>query len=74
MRLVQSLIMSDVIMGLVGIIGCTLTLNGKPLVAGTKECDGLGVVLVATLFTQHLWTLSLAAATFMILVHVRPVF
>lgn len=69
-RLVESLIFTDVIMGVTGLIGCGLMLNKKPLVIDTPLCDGLGVVMVATIFSQHLWTLSLAVATFMILVHV----
>lgn len=52
---------------IVGLIGCTLTLDGKPLVANTAECDGLGVLFHAIIFSQHCWTLGLAFATFMIL-------
>jgi hypothetical protein len=70
-RLVQSLIFTDVVMGITGLIGCGLMLNDKPLVLDTPMCDGLGVTMVAVIFSQHLWTLSLAVATFMILVHVR---
>lgn len=50
-----------------GLIGCTLTLNGRPLKVNTTQCDGLGVLFTAIIFSQHCWTLSLAFATFMIL-------
>jgi hypothetical protein len=70
-RIVESLIFTDVIMGIVGLVGCGLMLNNKPLVLDTSLCDGLGVLMVATFFSQHLWTLILAFATFMILIYVR---
>ncbi len=68
-----------------GLIGGAMDLSGHRLKAGTTSCDGLGLVLVAVLWTrelcdddkesteygtEHLWTLALASATFMILIHV----
>jgi hypothetical protein len=56
-------------------------LSDKGLHRGSS-CDGMGFVLVATLWTgtsfigdgadvsEHLWTLTLAVATFMILIYV----
>ncbi|BEI83902.1 hypothetical protein CcaverHIS002_0405060 [Cutaneotrichosporon cavernicola] len=67
MRLVQSLIISDVMLGVVGLIGCTLSLDGRPLILDTPTCDGLGVMFHAIIFSQHCWTLTLAFCTFMIL-------
>ncbi|KAL1407325.1 hypothetical protein Q8F55_006747 [Vanrija albida] len=67
MRLVQALVLSDVVMGISGLVGCCLELSGSPLALDTQSCDGLGVLFVAVIFSQHLWTLSLACATFMIL-------
>ncbi|CAK9786880.1 hypothetical protein CC85DRAFT_331552 [Cutaneotrichosporon oleaginosum] len=67
MRLVQSLIFSDVLLGVVGLIGCTLTLDNKPLRIDTPTCDGLGVLFHAIIFSQHCWTLTLAFCTYMIL-------
>lgn len=69
MRLVQSLIVSDLMMGITGLIGCIQQLAGHPLVKDSVECDGLGVTFVAIVFSQHLWTLALAFTTFMILIH-----
>jgi hypothetical protein len=73
MRIVQSLVLSDLILGLVGIVGTSLVLSGKPLEAGTGACSGLGYCLVVVLWTEHLWTLILAIATYMILIYVRHV-
>ncbi|GMK59373.1 hypothetical protein CspeluHIS016_0703880 [Cutaneotrichosporon spelunceum] len=67
MRLVQSLILSDVMLGIVGLIGCTLSLDGRPLQLDSPECDGLGVMFHAIIFSQHCWTLALAFCTYMIL-------
>lgn len=69
MRLVQSLIVSDLLMGIVGLVGCIQQLSGNELKKDSVECDGLGVSFVAIIFSQHLWTLSLAFTTFMILLH-----
>ncbi|EKD00262.1 hypothetical protein A1Q2_05439 [Trichosporon asahii var. asahii CBS 8904] len=69
MRLVQSLIVSDLMMGITGLIGCIQQLAGHPLVKDSVECDGLGVTFTAIVFSQHLWTLALAFTTFMILIH-----
>jgi len=60
-----------------------MALSPKGLNNGVS-CDGLGTVFVATLWTgtsmtvselisEHLWTLSLAIATFMILIYVSYV-
>lgn len=72
MRLVQSLVLSDLILGLIGIVGTSIVLSGDPLEAGSSTCHGLGFSLTAVLWTEHLWTLILAIATYMILIYVSP--
>ncbi|KAL7419331.1 hypothetical protein Q5752_006169 [Cryptotrichosporon argae] len=69
MRIVQSLVISDLLLGIIGLIGSALELAGHSLRQDSTSCGGLGVMLVATLFSQHFWTLSLALATFMILIY-----
>ncbi|KAK4684863.1 hypothetical protein P7C73_g5303, partial [Tremellales sp. Uapishka_1] len=70
-RLVQALVLSDLIVGLVGLIGSCMRLDpsNNSLQHGKTSCDGLGVMLVTVLWTEHLWTLSLAFATYMILIY-----
>ena len=70
MRLVQSLVVSDLVLGIVGLIGSAMVLSGDNLVQGTVPCDGLGFMLVTVLWTEHLWTLLLAFTTYMILIYV----
>lgn len=58
---------------IVGLIGNSLEISpGHRLKAGTATCDGLGFVLIAVLWTEHVWTLCLAVGTYLILIHVRP--
>lgn len=45
---------------------------GHRLKAGTATCDGLGFMLIAVLWTEHVWTLCLALGTYLILIHVCP--
>jgi len=67
-RIVQSLVLSDFVLGVTGLISVSLALSPEKLKAG-QACDGLGTLLVAVLWTEHLWTLTLAVATFMILIY-----
>ncbi|WWD21594.1 hypothetical protein CI109_106080 [Kwoniella shandongensis] len=70
-RIVQALIMCDFSLGVVGLIASSLSLAPeKGLMAhGTNACSGLGFMFIALLWTEHLWTLTLAVATFMILIY-----
>ncbi|KAJ9096038.1 hypothetical protein QFC21_005403 [Naganishia friedmannii] len=61
------MVISDLALGLVGLIPTAIYLGGKPMTAGSRSCDALGYVLTAVLFTQHLWTLVIAVATFALL-------
>jgi hypothetical protein len=57
---------------IVGLIGNAMEITpGHHLVAGSATCDGLGFVLIAVLWTEHMWTLCLALGTYLILCHVR---
>lgn len=92
-RLVQALVLSDLILGyvwllgrphilelepllmvrIVGLIGNAMEVSpGHRLTAGTATCDGLGFMLIAVLWTEHVWTLCLALGTYLILIHVCP--
>ncbi|ORX33971.1 hypothetical protein BD324DRAFT_637845 [Kockovaella imperatae] len=68
MRIVQSLVVSDLALGIVGAIGVSIGLSEGGLKPGTA-CDGIGVVLVATIWSEHMWTLLLALSTYMILIY-----
>ncbi|WWD07539.1 hypothetical protein V865_005640 [Kwoniella europaea PYCC6329] len=70
-RIVQALIVSDFLLGIVGLISSCLFLagDGSAIAHGTVSCDGLGFLLTAILWTEHGWTLILAFATFMILIY-----
>ncbi|WVW78340.1 hypothetical protein I302_100294 [Kwoniella bestiolae CBS 10118] len=70
-RIVQALIVSDFLLGIVGLISSCIFLSGdgSALAHGTPSCDGLGLLLTAILWTEHGWTLILAVATFMILIY-----
>ncbi|WVN89355.1 uncharacterized protein L203_104578 [Cryptococcus depauperatus CBS 7841] len=71
-RIVQALIVSDLVLGITGLISSSLTLegDGHRIAHGTRACSGLGLVLIAVLWTEHLWTVTLAFATYMMLIHV----
>lgn len=59
-------------LSIVGLIGNAIEISpGQRLVAGTATCDGLGFMLIAVLWTEHVWTLCLAIGTYLILIHVR---
>ena len=63
---------SMLMISIVGLIGNAMEISpGHRLVAGTATCDGLGFVLIAVLWTEHVWTLCLAIGTYLILIHVR---
>ncbi|WWC86792.1 uncharacterized protein L201_001671 [Kwoniella dendrophila CBS 6074] len=70
-RIVQALIVSDFILGIIGLISSSVALSGdgSGFAHGSTSCDGLGFMLVTILWTEHGWTLILAVATFMILIY-----
>ncbi|AFR97489.1 hypothetical protein C343_05632 [Cryptococcus neoformans C23] len=70
-RIVQALIVSDLLLGIIGLIssGLTLTGDGHLMAHGTTSCSGLGFMLTAILWSEHLWTLLLAFVTYMILIN-----
>ncbi|KAJ9103830.1 hypothetical protein QFC21_002292 [Naganishia friedmannii] len=68
-RLVQGLVVSDFALGIVAMITSSRKLQGKPFVSGSQGCDGFGLLLVAILWTEHIWTFTLAFATYMILIY-----
>lgn len=59
---------------IVGMIGSIMDLSGHELSAGSESCDGLGFMLVAVLWSEHLWTLTLAFATYLILIYVSALY
>ncbi|WWC68056.1 uncharacterized protein I206_101975 [Kwoniella pini CBS 10737] len=70
-RIVQALIVSDFLLGIIGLVSSCLLLqgNGERMAHGSVSCDGLGLLLTTILWTEHGWTLILAVATFMILIY-----
>ncbi|KAK8847503.1 hypothetical protein IAR55_005361 [Kwoniella newhampshirensis] len=70
-RIVQALIICDFMLGVVGLISSSMSLSPEKrlMVHGTDACSGLGFLFVTLLWTEHLWTLTLAIATFMILIY-----
>ncbi|RSH94508.1 hypothetical protein EHS25_004311 [Saitozyma podzolica] len=66
-RLLLGMVISDLVLGIVVLPSEISYLAGRPLVTGTKGCDAQGFLLTIVLFTQHLWTLSIAFATFLLL-------
>lgn len=69
MRLVQGLVLSDLILGIIGIITAGEYLSGRRFEHGSNFCDAMGFLLVAVLWSEHLWTFFLAFATYMILIY-----
>ncbi|WVR04713.1 hypothetical protein IAU60_001724 [Kwoniella sp. DSM 27419] len=70
-RIVQALIFSDLMLGIIGLISSILWLDGdgSAMEHGTTSCSGLGTMLTTVLWTEHGWTLILAIATYMILIY-----
>jgi hypothetical protein len=67
-RLLIGMVVSDLALGLVGAVPNAAWLAGKSLRQGTPSCNAAGFLLTGVLFTQHLWTLVIAIATFALLV------
>ncbi|KGB80158.1 hypothetical protein CNBG_5996 [Cryptococcus deuterogattii R265] len=70
-RIVQALVLSDLLLGIIGLISSSLALTGDGhlMAHATTSCSGLGFMLTAILWSEHLWTLLLAFATYMILIN-----
>ncbi len=56
---------------MVALIPSAQYLQGHATHAGTQYCDGFGVLLTAVIWSEHLWTFSLALATYLILLYVN---
>ncbi|WVR03983.1 hypothetical protein IAU60_000982 [Kwoniella sp. DSM 27419] len=67
-RLLIGMVLSDLILGLIAFPIEIAYLAGHPLKAGTRSCDATGFLLTSVLFSQHLWTMAIAIATFLLLV------
>ncbi|WVQ73830.1 hypothetical protein IAR50_003411 [Cryptococcus sp. DSM 104548] len=68
-RLLMGMIISDLAIGLAILPPDIMFLVNRKIATGTAGCNALGFLLVTVLFTQHLWTLAIAIATFLLLRH-----
>lgn len=68
-RIVQGLVLSDFLLGFFALISSSAYLAGNPFQHGSNTCSAWGFFLVATLWSEHLWTLVLAFSTYMILIY-----
>ncbi|ODN80744.1 hypothetical protein L202_02901 [Cryptococcus amylolentus CBS 6039] len=68
-RLLMGMIISDLAIGLAILPSDIMFILNKKIATGTAGCNALGFVLTTILFTQHLWTLAIAIATFLLLRH-----
>ncbi|SPO27741.1 uncharacterized protein UTRI_04219_B [Ustilago trichophora] len=67
--LILGLATSDLATSIVIIITTACLLANINLVQQRDPCTFLGYILVSSIFSQHLWNLSIAIVTYMILVH-----
>ncbi|WVW79957.1 hypothetical protein I302_101930 [Kwoniella bestiolae CBS 10118] len=68
-RLLIGMVVSDIILGLVALPPEIMFLAGKSPRSGSPSCDALAFLLTSVLFSQHLWTLAIAFATYLLLTH-----
>ncbi|WWC60116.1 uncharacterized protein I303_102680 [Kwoniella dejecticola CBS 10117] len=68
-RLLLGMVVSDMMLGCIALPPEILYLAGDPLKTGSAGCNGLAFILTSTLFSQHLWTLAIAFATYLLLTH-----
>ncbi|KAL7419679.1 hypothetical protein Q5752_005593 [Cryptotrichosporon argae] len=68
-RLLIGTVASDILVGLVALPPEAMYIAGAGLETGTRGCNAMGFIFTTILFTQHLWTLCIAVATFMLLKH-----
>ncbi|WOO79519.1 uncharacterized protein LOC62_02G003041 [Vanrija pseudolonga] len=66
-RLLIGIVISDMSVGLVALPAQALLLSGGKMGTGTAGCNAQGFLFTTALFSQHLWTLCIAIATFMLL-------
>ena len=67
--LILGLATSDLVTSIVIIITTACLIANINLVQHDAPCTFLGYILVSSIFSQHLWNLSIAIVTYMILVH-----
>jgi hypothetical protein len=67
-QLLIGIVTSDIVIGLVALPAEAMFVAGVPIQTGTRGCDAQAWVYTTTLFSQNLWTLAVAVATFMLLV------
>ncbi|WWC87696.1 uncharacterized protein L201_002588 [Kwoniella dendrophila CBS 6074] len=68
-RLLIGMVVSDLILGLVALPPEIMYLAGDPQTTGSAGCNALAFLLTSVLFSQHLWTLAIAFATYLLLMH-----
>ncbi|WVQ79035.1 hypothetical protein IAT38_001127 [Cryptococcus sp. DSM 104549] len=66
-RLLVGMVISDICLGVVILPAEIAYLKNGGAAAGSAGCTAQGFILVVILFTQHLWTLVIALATFLLL-------
>lgn len=67
--LILGLATSDLVTSIVIIVTTACLLANINLVQAQAPCTFLGYVFISSIFSQHLWNLSIALVTYMILVH-----
>ncbi|EST09441.1 G protein-coupled receptor, rhodopsin-like protein [Kalmanozyma brasiliensis GHG001] len=67
--LILGLATSDLVTSITVIITTACLIGEINLVQHDAPCSFLGYILVSSIFSQHLWNLSIAIVTYMILVH-----
>ncbi|KAE8540778.1 hypothetical protein D1P53_003142 [Cryptococcus gattii VGV] len=68
-RLLVGMVISDLLLGLVILPPVAMYIANRKLATGSAGCNAQAFILIATLFTQHLWTLVMAVSTFLLLRH-----
>ncbi|WWD08846.1 hypothetical protein V865_006960 [Kwoniella europaea PYCC6329] len=68
-RLLIGMVVSDLILGLVALPPEIMYLAGHAQPTGSSGCNALAFLLTSVLFSQHLWTLTIAFATYLLLTH-----
>ncbi|KIR31250.1 hypothetical protein I352_06344 [Cryptococcus deuterogattii MMRL2647] len=68
-RLLVGMVISDLLLGLVILPPVAMYIANRKLATGSAGCNAQAFILIAILFTQHLWTLVMAVSTFLLLRH-----
>ncbi|KAK8861433.1 hypothetical protein IAR55_002252 [Kwoniella newhampshirensis] len=66
-RLLVGMVISDILLGVVVFPTEISFLAGNRLQLDSRGCNAQGFLLITILFTQHMWTLAIAIATFCLL-------